>query len=83
MYKIENLKNFRNNNLSQGLDDQFYNDSQTTNLFNTLINEEGENFVYKMLDSQNIGNVNNIHRFKQKIYSSNEIFHIKYLSKNK
>ena len=81
LYKIENLKNFRNNNLSQGLDDQFYNDSQTTNLFNTLINEEGENFVYKMLDSQNIGNVNNIHKFKQKIYSSNEIFHIKYLSK--
>ena len=83
LYNIDNLENFRKNNLSQGLDDQFYTIEQTKYLFERLKKEEGSEFVYSMLDSKNIGNVEKIQNFKDKLYSSNELFHIKYLSKIK
>ncbi len=83
LYKIDNLKNFRKNKLSQGLDDQFYTAEQTKYLFESLKDEEGSEFVYSMLDSKNIGNVEKIQNFKDRLYSSNELFHIKYLSKIK
>ena len=50
LYKIENLKDFRKNDLSKGLDDQFYSSEQTIFFFNDLIKEYGENYILNLLD---------------------------------
>ncbi|MDC3038901.1 putative sugar O-methyltransferase [Candidatus Pelagibacter sp.] len=78
LFKIDNLINFRNNNLSMGLDDQFYSDVETKNLFYSLISELSEKFVYEMLEDKNIGNVKKFFIFKDKYYSANDLFHIMY-----
>ena len=80
LYKIENLKDFRKNDLSKGLDDQFYSSEQTIFFFNDLIKEYGENYILNLLDQENIGNCRDSFTFKNKVYSANELFHIKFLS---
>ena len=54
LFKIDNLENFRNNNLSSGLDDQFYSKRDTKKNFRKLINDCGEKFVLNNLSSKNI-----------------------------
>jgi len=76
LFKIENLKNFRSNNLSKGLDDQFYSSEQTQKLFKQLLNDLSEDFVYQMLEDKNIGNIKDFFSYKNKYYSANELFHI-------
>ncbi len=78
LFKIENLTNFRNNNLSTGLDDQFYSPEETKNLFSSLVAELSDQFVYEMLEEKNIGNVKDFFMFKNKYYSANDLFHIMY-----
>jgi putative sugar O-methyltransferase len=80
LFKIDNLENFRNNGLSTGLDDQFYNKQKTENLLNSLILDLTEKYVYNLLEDKNIGNVKDFLSFKDKYYSANELFHIKYTS---
>ena len=80
LYKTENLKNFRKNNLSHGLDDQFYSSKQTISFFDNLIDDYGENYILNLLDEENIGNCKEAFTFKNKYYSANELFHIKFLS---
>lgn len=80
LYKIENLRDFRKNDLSKGLDDQFYTKKETIFFFNELINEYGEDFIVDLLDNKNIGNCTEVFVYKNKIYSANELFHIKFLS---
>ena len=46
LYKSTNLKNFRNNSLSQGLDDEF-SKKEIENLFNNLNLEEKKFFIVK------------------------------------
>ena len=83
LYKIENLKNFRKNDLSKGLDDQFYTNDEATFFFNDLIKDYGEDYILKLLDDENIGNCRGSIQCKNKYYSANELFHIKFLSKIK
>ena len=79
LFKIKNLDNFRNNNLSKGLDDQYYTNKQMQNNFNQLIKDCGEKFVTKNLSKKNIGNVKSFYKYKGKIVDKHEIFFIKYL----
>ena len=80
LYRIENLKDFRKNDLSYGLDDQFYSSEQTTSFFDNLINDYGENYILNLLDEENVGNCIGSFIYKNKYYSANELFHIKFLS---
>jgi len=79
LFKVNNLKNFRNNNLSYGLDDQFYSKNEMKINFEKLIKECGRSFVTKYLNKKNIGNVKDYFIYNGKIVDKNEIFHIKYL----
>ena len=79
LYKIENLNNFRKNDLSKGLDDQFYSPEETNFFFNDLLKDYGENSILSLLDEENIGNSIGAVAYKNKFYSANELFHIKFL----
>jgi putative sugar O-methyltransferase len=83
LFKIKNLENFRNNKLSEGLDDQFYSKQKTKELFQTLLKKHDRDFIIKMLDNKNIGNAKMSFKYKDKSYSTNELFHIEYLTKIK
>lgn len=74
----KNLKNFRNNGLSDGLDDKYNFNIQKKN-FNLLKKSVPENFYLNFLNNKNIGNAENFFIYKKKIIDSNEIFHIKWL----
>ena len=76
LYKSTNLKNFRNNSLSQGLDDEF-SKKEIRNLFNNL-NLEEKKFLFRNYKKNNIGNKKNfIKKSKIKIYGT-ETFAIKW-----
>ena len=83
LYSVENLINFRNNNLSYGLDDQFYTEEQTKIFFSDLIKEYGKDFIYEMLENENIGKVKDVYQLEDKYYSANELFHIWHLARIK
>jgi hypothetical protein len=78
LYSIENLENFRNNTLSDGLDDRYSIDDQKK-IFSKLINEIGINFIYKNLNKINIGNCKQIFFYNDKIVDTGQLFHIKWL----
>lgn len=76
LYTIKNLKNFRNNFLSQGLDDE-YSKSEINKLFNKLTKYEKQ-FLFKNKNKRNIGNkINYIIKSKTKFYGT-EFFPIKW-----
>jgi putative sugar O-methyltransferase len=76
LYKSSNLKNFRNNSLSKGLDDEFSN-AEIKNLFNNL-NLKEKKFLLKNYKKNNIGKKKNfIKKSKIQIYG-NETFAIKW-----
>ena len=80
LFKTKNLDNFRNNNLSFGLDDQFYSKKQFLNNFDLLKKVCGNKFLEKTLLKKNIGNVKNFIKFKGKYFvDMHEIFFVKYL----
>ena len=76
LYTINNLKNFRNNSLSQGLDDE-YSKLRIKQLFD-LLNYEEKNFLFKNRNKKNIGNKKtNIVNSNCKFYGT-EFFPIKW-----
>jgi len=78
-YDVKKLKNFRNNNLSFGLDDQYYTNKQFKNFFLDLVEECGEKYVKKYLHNKNVGNVKKFKLYKNKIVDRHDIFFIKFL----
>lgn len=78
LFKEENLKNFRNNSLSDGLDDR-YEISHQKKIFKNLIKEVGEDYVLKNLNNQNIGNSKYVFKYKDKYVDGGQNFHIKWL----
>ena len=54
--------------------------SISSSFFDNLINDYGENYILNLLDEENVGNCNGSFIYKNKYYSANELFHIKFLS---
>ena len=52
LFKSKNLENFRNNDLSKGLDDQYHTQKQMKDNFKKLIKDCGEKFVLKNLSGK-------------------------------
>jgi len=78
LYTIKNLKNFRNNNLSDGLDDRAQNLTHLEKLFNILIKKCGKNFIFDKLDTNNIGLNKHYIKFKDSFIDLNQIFIINF-----
>jgi len=78
LYKKSNLVNFRNNQLSQGLDDQ----SSLKNIkkyYSKLKKEIKESFIIKNLLNKNIGNIKNFLTLRGKILDFGQLFFIYWL----
>lgn len=78
LYKKSNLVNFRQNQLSQGLDDQ----SSLKNIkkyYLKLKREMNERFINKNLLNKNIGNIKNFLTHKGKILDFGQLFFIYWL----
>ena len=78
LFNENNLINFRNNSLSDGLDDR-YNLEEQNKIFKSLISEVGEEYVYRHLNQTNIGNSKYFFHYKDKIVDAGQNFHIKWL----
>ena len=78
LYNKENLENFRNNQLSEGLDDQFSLEQQKE-IFGNLVNELGEDYVLSNLTEKNIGNSHQCFKIGDKFVDGGQNFHIKWL----
>tara|TARA_B100002003_G_C14107907_1_gene532876 strand:- start:25 stop:582 length:558 start_codon:yes stop_codon:yes gene_type:complete len=78
LYAIKNLKNFRNNGLSEGLDDRAQNLTHLEKLFNSLIKKCGKNFIFDKLDTNNIGLNKHYVKFKDLFIDLNQIFIINF-----
>ena len=80
LFKIKKLKNFRNNKLSFGLDDQYYSEKEFIKNFNLLVEDCSKKFIKKNLFKKNVGNVKKFIKFEKKYFvDRHEIFFIKYL----
>lgn len=75
-----NIKNFRKNGLSFGLDDQ---DITTFEFFNKIINYVGENFLFKNLLKKNIGNSSKVYKFGRYFIDYNQLVFIYWFKKIK
>jgi putative sugar O-methyltransferase len=78
LFKKDKLKNFRQNGLSDGMDDTFYKKKQSLEFFKILKKECGNKFVYSMLLKKNIGNPKKFFRDKKFYFTAHELFHIKF-----
>lgn len=78
LFKKENLANFRNNSLSDGLDDRYELDEQKK-IFNHLIKTVGEKYAYENSNNLNIGNSKYFFKYKDKYVDAGQNFHIKWL----
>ena len=78
LFNENNLINFRNNSLSDGLDDR-YDLEEQNKIFKSLISELGEEYVYRHLNKTNIGNSKYFFHYKDKIVDAGQNFHIKWL----
>ena len=78
LFNNENLKNFRNNTLSDGLDDR-YDLIEQKKIFKNLIKEVGEDYVNENLNDKNIGNSKYFFKYKDKYVDGGQNFHIKWL----
>ena len=79
LFKNENLKNFRNNGLSDGLDDR-YSLKEQKKIYKDLVDELGENYVFKYLNDRNVGNSLYCYKYKNKYIDGGQNFHIKWLN---
>mgnify|MGYP001182574300 FL=1 len=79
LFNKKNLKSFRANGLSEGMDDKYYSKKQSIKLLNSLIKECGKDFIYKTLLKKNIGKSNKALKFKSYYYTAHELFHIKFI----
>ena len=78
-FLYENLENFRNNRLSDGLDDK-YSPLEQRDIFIQLLLENGIDFVFKNLLNNNIGHSKDIFKVGEKYIDASKNFHIKWLS---
>lgn len=78
LYTAENLENFRNNQLSKGLDDQ-YSEQEQREIFKALADEVGEDFVFANLTENNVGNSHQFFKIGNKFVDGGQNFHIKWL----
>jgi putative sugar O-methyltransferase len=77
LYEPEFLKNFRNNKLSETLDDQFSSIKQKE-IFCDLLSEIGEEFVFSNLTKKNIGNSQQVFTIDDKFVDAGQCYHIKW-----
>jgi len=78
LYKAENLENFRNNELSEGLDDS-YSPAEQKEIFKDLTAELGKDFVLSNLTEKNVGNSRQHFKIGDKFVDGGQNFHIKWL----
>ena len=78
LYNETSLENFRNNGLSDGLDDRYSLEKQKE-ILDDLLAEIGEHFVYSNLTNKNIGNVREYLKVGEKIADGGQLFHIRWL----
>jgi len=78
LFKKESLENFRNNTLSDGLDDRFH-PSMQKSVFCEVLAECGPDFVFKNLSKKNIGNAHEIFTIGDKIVDAGQCVHIRWL----
>tara|TARA_B100000787_G_scaffold169784_1_gene162236 strand:+ start:684 stop:1724 length:1041 start_codon:yes stop_codon:yes gene_type:complete len=79
LFDEKNLKNFRRNGLSEGMDDTFYTKKQGMAFYKTLVKECSKAFVYSMLSKRNIGNPKKYFVDKSYYFTAHELFHIKFI----
>ena len=60
LFSFKNLKNFRNNSLSFGLDTRVGSTDNQNKLYNELQNKIGLDFVNSHLTKKNVGNLKNL-----------------------
>ncbi len=75
----KNLSNFRNNGLSDGMDDTFYSKKKSLELFKIIQKECGDKFLQKMLLKTNIGNSKETLKYRSYFYTAHELFHLKFV----
>ena len=80
LFEINNLENFRNNGLSNGLEAKMPNVDSQLKYYNDLIKIIGKKFIVNNLSDNNIGNFKYEHTIDGKILDINDLFHIYYLS---
>ena len=78
LYTLKNLENFRNNKLSDGLDDRF-SSSEQKEIFKELMNDLGEDFVLSNLTKKNVGNSHQYFKIEDLFVDGGHNFHIKWL----
>ena len=77
LFKFKNLKNFRNNSLSYGLDTRVGSHESQKRIYNEIVKKIGLDFVDKHLSKKNIGNLKNcIKNDNDKFIDPNSLFHI-------
>jgi putative sugar O-methyltransferase len=78
--RFKYLKNFRNNSLSDGLDNRVGSIESQKKIFNQLKDLINENYLLENLDSKNVGKLKNCFKLKNKYLDPNTMFHIHCLS---
>ena len=76
LFSFKNLKNFRNNSLSFGLDTRVGSTDNQKKLYNELQNKIGFDFVNSHLTKKNVGNLKDCLKNKDKFIDPNSLFHI-------
>ncbi len=78
LYSLANLENFRNNHLSEGLDDH-YSPQEQKKIYESLVSEVGEEYVRSNLTDLNIGNSPDCFRVDGLVVDGGQNVHIKWL----
>ncbi len=76
LLNFKNLKNFRNNSLSFGLDTRVGSIDKQRRLYEEIKKQISEEFVNNNLSNKNIGNLKNCLVVKDKLVDPNALFHI-------
>lgn len=79
LYKEDYLEDFRNNSLSDNLDDRNFNLPEQKEIFCDLLIELGEDFVFRNLNYKNVGNPEQYFKIDNKFVDAGQNFHIKWL----
>jgi putative sugar O-methyltransferase len=80
LYKEDRLIDFRNNDLSNGLESKMNDKNNQLKYYNDLAEIVGENFINTHLKNKNIGNLIYHHTIGEKILDINDLFHIYWLN---
>ena len=76
LFQFKNLKNFRNNSLSFGLDTRVGSIESQKKLYTEILNKIGYDFVNSCLTKKNVGNLKNCFKNEDKFIDPNSLFHI-------